>query len=30
VEEAEMEIALWFRPEELHEYRRADETAMFG
>ena len=30
VEEATMEIALWFRPEELHEYRRADEAAMFG
>lgn len=30
VEEAEMEIALWFRPGELHEYRRADEGAMFG
>lgn len=30
VEEAGMEIALWFRPEELHEYRRADEATMFG
>jgi nucleoside-diphosphate kinase len=30
VEEAGMEIALWFRPEELYEYRRADEAAMFG
>jgi len=30
VEEAAMEISLWFRPEELHEYRRADEEAMFG
>ena len=30
VEEAGMEIALWFRPGELHEYRRADEGAMFG
>lgn len=30
VEEARMEIALWFRPEELHSYRRADEAVMFG
>lgn len=30
VEEAEMEIALWFRPDELHAYRRADEAVMFG
>jgi nucleoside-diphosphate kinase len=30
VEEAQMEIALWFRPEELHAYRRADEAVMFG
>lgn len=30
VEEAGMEIALWFRAEELHQYRRADDGAMFG
>lgn len=30
VDEARMEIALWFRPEELHSYRRADEAVMFG
>ena len=30
VEEAQMEITLWFRPEDLHTYRRADETVMFG
>lgn len=30
VEEAQAEIALWFRPEELHAYRRADEAVMFG
>jgi nucleoside-diphosphate kinase len=30
VEEAQMEIALWFHPEELHTYRRADEAVMFG
>jgi nucleoside-diphosphate kinase len=30
VEEAQMEIALWFRPDELHAYRRADEAVMFG
>ena len=30
LEEAAMEIALWFRPDELFEYRRADEGAMFG
>ena len=30
VEEAAMEIALWFRADELHDYRRADEGAMFG
>lgn len=30
VEEAAAEIALWFRPTELHKYARADERAMFG
>lgn len=30
VEEAGLEIALWFRAEEMHAYRRADEGAMFG
>ena len=30
VEEAQMEIALWFRPEDLYTYRRADEAVMFG
>ncbi len=30
VEEAEHEVALWFAPEELHAYRRADEDVMFG
>jgi nucleoside-diphosphate kinase len=30
VEEAEHEVGLWFSPEELHAYRRADEDAMFG
>ena len=29
-EEAKFEIALWFRKEEIHDYRRADEEAMFG
>ena len=29
-EEAEHEVALWFTPEELHAYRRADEEVMFG
>ncbi len=28
-EEAENEIALWFKPEELHSYKRADEAVMF-
>lgn len=28
-EEAELEISLWFTPEEIHTYRRADEEAMF-
>lgn len=30
VEEASMEIPLWFRKEELYDYPRADERAMFG
>ncbi len=30
VEEAAAEIALWFRPTELHKYARADERVMFG
>jgi nucleoside-diphosphate kinase len=30
VEEAEHEVALWFSPQELYAYRRADEDAMFG
>lgn len=30
LEEAEYEIALWFREEEICPYRRADESAMFG
>lgn len=30
VEEAAHEVALWFGPEELHTYRRADEAVMFG
>jgi len=29
LEEAEYEIKLWFRPEELHSYKRADEDVMF-
>ena len=28
--EAEYETALWFKPEELHDYKRADESIMFG
>lgn len=28
-EEAENEIALWFKPEEIHSYKRADEDVMF-
>ena len=27
--EAEQEIALWFTPEEIHEYKRAEEDIMF-
>lgn len=30
VEEAATEIPLWFRPDELHTYERADVEAMFG
>jgi nucleoside-diphosphate kinase len=30
LEEAEHEVALWFAPEEIHAYRRADEDVMFG
>ena len=29
-EEAEFEIALWFKKEEIHKYIRKDEGAMFG
>lgn len=29
VEDGEKEVALWFKPEELFEYRRADEEIMF-
>ncbi len=29
-EEAEFEVRLWFREEEIHSYRRADEGALFG
>lgn len=28
-EEAELEIGLWFKPEEIHTYKRADEDVMF-
>jgi len=30
LQEAEYEIRLWFRDEEIHTYRRADEAALFG
>ncbi|HEV2358084.1 MAG TPA: nucleoside-diphosphate kinase [bacterium] len=30
VEEAAHEIGLWFVPDDVHAYSRADETAMFG
>ena len=30
LEEAEFEVRLWFREEEIHSYRRADEGALFG
>jgi nucleoside-diphosphate kinase len=29
IEEAEKEIELWFSPEEIHEYKRAEEDIMF-
>ena len=29
IAEAETEIALWFKPEEIHEYKRAEEDIMF-
>lgn len=29
IAEAEMEIKLWFKPEEIHEYKRAEEDIMF-
>lgn len=29
-EEASYEVSLWFKPEELHTYKRADEEVMFG
>ncbi len=29
IEEANKEIALWFTPEEIHEYKRAEEDIMF-
>lgn len=28
-EEAEHELAFWFKPEEIHEYKRAEEDIMF-
>jgi nucleoside-diphosphate kinase len=30
VEEAQFEIPLWFRPDELYDYERVDAQAMFG
>lgn len=30
LEEAEYEVRLWFREDEIHAYRRADEAALFG
>jgi nucleoside-diphosphate kinase len=30
VDEAAHEVGLWFQPHELHTYRRADESVMFG
>jgi len=30
IEEAAFEIPLWFQPDELYDYERADERAMFG
>jgi len=29
IEEAEREIAFWFSPEEIHDYKRAEEDIMF-
>jgi nucleoside-diphosphate kinase len=29
-EEADNEVSLWFRKEEMHSYKRADEEVMFG
>jgi nucleoside-diphosphate kinase len=29
IEEAEKEIAFWFAPEEIHDYKRAEEDIMF-
>ncbi|MDD5430928.1 MAG: nucleoside-diphosphate kinase [Candidatus Pacebacteria bacterium] len=29
IEEAKEEILLWFKPEEIHEYKRAEEDIMF-
>lgn len=29
IAEAEAEIALWFKPDEIHEYKRAEEDIMF-
>ena len=29
IEEAEKEIAFWFSPEEIHDYKRAEEDIMF-
>ncbi len=30
VDEAAHEVGLWFTPQEIHAYRRGDETVMFG
>jgi len=30
IEEAEFESKLWFREEEIYDYKRADESVMFG
>ncbi len=30
LEEADYEVRLWFREDEIHPYRRADEAALFG
>ncbi len=30
VEEAALEVGLWFTPQEIYAYRRGDETVMFG